>query len=678
MNRFRFAACMAMAAALTSTCGAADFWDTGRIKREIDREFLPSAEDYPDADGVVLYRGQDVEMQLGGNDALYTTESVHVIRRLFRNIDEHTIVTIKVYDGQELKEIEARTIRTDGSIIKLKKKDYYLIKGEGDDATLYSDTKTYRFTFAGAEKNAIVEYWYVIRKDYAFRRDQWLIQDYLPTIRNCYRLTVPRFLLTDWRIKWKWNYRAYNYPSFPAPVKDNPQISETDTYKAKLRFSWDLRDIPAFDPDPKMPPYALYWAKVRFAPSNWEKWDDIAKWYRKNYFLPQLVPSSAVSQAAGAIVKGLEDPYDKAAALYQYVQSMRYIAIDLGDGGYRPAEPAKVLERKYGDCKDKSTLLIAMMRSLGLKAEPVLMLTANAGVIDPGFPSMGFNHMIVKVELADGMVLWLDPTSKYCRANELPVMDQAVDVLVLHDDETGTIERTPGTNSGANSSTVNIRTDLSDTENARFSVLITYRGDDAIDVRYALAERAEKDMPEYCKSLIGGTFANAEINKYDVRWLDSLARDPELAFDFTVRDALQQQGDLWLLTYDPFCPYGSLDWLRKRHRQYPIAFDCPRRMDKSITITYPADRFEMRNAPKNMGRSASHLSFVFQDSVAAPGTLCYHETYQVTATRIPPETYDKVLQFYDDVHKHKTEKIIFTKRAVSPAMQADTPERKRR
>jgi cellulose synthase operon protein C len=357
---------------------------------------------------------------------------------------------------------------------------------------------------------------------------------------------------------------------------------------------------------------------------------------------------------------------------------VRYFSSDLGNSGYCPAEPDQVLERKYGDCKDKSTLLIAMLRSVGVKAEAVLVLTANAGAIDPGFPNLGFNHMIAKATLSDGSVLWLDPTVKYCQAGDLPAVDQAINVLVVHDDNTGTIERTPGTNSGANGSTIQLAADLASPDTARFAVRIVFRGEDAIDARYGMAEKTDKEMTERCKAMISGTFANAEITRYQLSNIDSLGRDPELSFEFTVHDAVQPQGDLLLLTFDPFRVFGNLEWLSKKTRRYPIAFECPRQLDKSVVISYPADRYEVRNAPKALTLSGPRLAYTFADSAREPGRLAFRETYRVESTRIPAEQYDQVLQFYDAVQKQKNEKIIFTHATAARPAPARKLERKHR
>lgn len=656
----------AFAFALATLCGlsslglAGDFWDIDRIKQEIGKNFLPPAEDYPDADGVLLYEGHQVEMQIGGNDKLNTTETVHIIRRLFKNIEQHAIVNLRVYDGQELKEIEARTIRTDGSTVKLKKQDIYLIKGEGDGATLYSDTKTYRFTFAGLEKNAIIEYRYVIRNDFAFSRDQWYIQDRMPTARASYSLTVPKFLMTDPNLRWAWLYRSYNCPDLPAPVRDNPEIMETNPTREKIRFTWDRRDIPALEPEPMMPPSDIYWMKVVFAPHTWKTWDDVARWYTRRFFKPQAVISDNVRRLAAELTAGTGSDWQKAAQIFRYVQAIRYIAIDLGDSGWRPAEPDKVLVRKYGDCKDKSTLLIVLLRAAGIPADPVLVLTADDGRTDPSFPTMNFNHMIVKARPADTAVVWLDPTVRYCAAGELPPNDQDINVLVLNGDSSGAIERTPRTTCGQNGQRMAVTVNVQEDGSARFDISIAYRGIDAMRIRTRLAENPDKDLPDMCKALVSGAFINAEMEACAMQQLDSLGRDAVCEFSFTAKDALQQQGDLMLLTYDPLKLWGDLEWLRKKTRKYPVDFGYPRTMEKTLTIMYPAKRFGVRNRPGVSDLRGPGLAYRMTTAEFNSGKIVLNESYRIEDKLVGPQQYGEVLSFYDSVQKQKNEKIILT------------------
>ena len=110
---------------------------------------------------------------------------------------------------------------------------------------------------------------------------------------------------------------------------------------------------------------------------------------------------------------------------------IRYVFIDLGKSGYEPENAKKVFENKYGDCKDKSTLLISMLRVAGIPAYYVLIPTSSVGNLIKDFPyPFQFNHCIV-VYKNEGKYHFLDPVAENYRFNYLPGSDQERDVLIF-------------------------------------------------------------------------------------------------------------------------------------------------------------------------------------------------------------------------------------------------------
>jgi transglutaminase-like putative cysteine protease len=190
----------------------------------------------------------------------------------------------------------------------------------------------------------------------------------------------------------------------------------------KITFAWELRNISSYGLEQMMPPRRNFVKYVKFSPSEWNSWNDIAYWYYNNFFKTELELTDKIKAKARELTNNLDDEVSKITAIYNYVQNLRYVAIQLGDGGIRPSKPEKVLEREYGDCKDKSILLISLLRSLGINAKPVLVLTYSAGTMDLSFPSWNFNHMIVKVEADNNRSVWLDPTVTGIAIGELPYL----------------------------------------------------------------------------------------------------------------------------------------------------------------------------------------------------------------------------------------------------------------
>lgn len=139
-------------------------------------------------------------------------------------------------------------------------------------------------------------------------------------------------------------------------------------------------------------------------------WNDISRvlWplYEK---AASLATNSPVRQEAARIAAASTDPLDRAQAALTLVQEqIRYVYVGLDDGNYRPESADDTWNRRFGDCKAKTVLLVALLRELGIKAEPVLVHSGGGDGMDQRLPNPGlFDHVIVKA-LINGTMYWLD------------------------------------------------------------------------------------------------------------------------------------------------------------------------------------------------------------------------------------------------------------------------------
>lgn len=91
-------------------------------------------------------------------------------------------------------------------------------------------------------------------------------------------------------------------------------------------------------------------------------------------------------------------------------EQVRYFALVMGDGNYLPASAEQTWSRRYGDCKGKTALLLAMLGALGIEAEPTLVSVAAGDALDGALPQLGmFDHVLVRARI-NGRIYWLDGT----------------------------------------------------------------------------------------------------------------------------------------------------------------------------------------------------------------------------------------------------------------------------
>jgi hypothetical protein len=119
---------------------------------------------------------------------------------------------------------------------------------------------------------------------------------------------------------------------------------------------------------------------------------------------------------------------ERVRAVYDFVvTNTRYVGLEFGIHGYKPYKVTQVLARRFGDCKDKASLMIALLREVGVPAELVLVRTRRGGRLDPEPASLAiFDHAIVYVPKLDR---YLDGTAEFAGLGELPSQDQGVTVL---------------------------------------------------------------------------------------------------------------------------------------------------------------------------------------------------------------------------------------------------------
>ncbi|MBI5498032.1 MAG: DUF3857 domain-containing protein [Deltaproteobacteria bacterium] len=203
------------------------------------------------------------------------------------------------------------------------------------------------------------------------------------------------------------------------------------------RVTWRLHadNLPALVLEPHMPPYTEVGAYAVM--STYGSWEELGRWYQ-GLVKDALVPDDAVRRATDELLPGAVDDDEKIRRIHRFVLARtRYVGIELGIHGWKPYRVGQVLARGYGDCKDKASLMVAMMKHAGVDARLALVRTNDLGpMVD--LPSMwSFNHAIAYVP---SRRLFLDGTAEFSGRGELPYQDQDAMVLTV-DVADGRVER---------------------------------------------------------------------------------------------------------------------------------------------------------------------------------------------------------------------------------------------
>ncbi len=143
--------------------------------------------------------------------------------------------------------------------------------------------------------------------------------------------------------------------------------------------------------------------------TTFQSWEELGAWYASLEH-DRRQPNDAIKAKAEELVQGKTDDMAKVKALYEYVsRNIRYVSLSFGLGRYQPHAASEVLSNGYGDCKDKNTLLAALLAAEGFQATSVLIGSQHE--LDPEIPSPSqFDHVITRVPV-NGKEIWLDSTN---------------------------------------------------------------------------------------------------------------------------------------------------------------------------------------------------------------------------------------------------------------------------
>ena len=185
---------------------------------------------------------------------------------------------------------------------------------------------------------------------------------------------------------------------------NQPEAGEKDQLRT---YVWKTSYSPPRDRKPVFKGDAIH-KRFSVQLSTFQSWEDVGRWYAALQ-KSKVEPAPEIRAKAAELTAGISTTAGKLRAIYEFVSTkFHYISVSFGSGRYEPHAAGEVLANQFGDCKDKHTLLAALLAASGIEAWPVLI---GAGVeFDPAVPSPNqFNHVITYIPSGDSPT-WLDST----------------------------------------------------------------------------------------------------------------------------------------------------------------------------------------------------------------------------------------------------------------------------
>lgn len=293
-----------------------------------------------------------------------------------------------------------RIIRDGKSLNKLQLSNFKTIQQEKDlSRHMYDGSLTALLVLDDVRKGDIIETSYTIKGfNPIFNNKYTDVYDFsyaVPVASLYYKLLVPagRNIITK------------NSKTDIMPTKTN--------WQDQTVYEWKANNVAAMHLEKKTPAWYDPFASVML--SEFKNWNEVSDW--ANTLFPRNIEiSTSLQERINTIRKNNATPEARTLAALHFVQDdIRYMGIEMGVSSHKPSNPNKIFAQRFGDCKDKSYLLVTILNAMGIEANPVLINTGAKRTIKERLPSTSaFDHCTVQATV-NGKVYWFDPTISFQR-----------------------------------------------------------------------------------------------------------------------------------------------------------------------------------------------------------------------------------------------------------------------
>ena len=624
-------------ATMVALSGILAFAGTPDWLKQAAQTTLPSYSDDPDA--VVLLDERLTTISPGGEVRSTYRRAYKILRPAGRT---RGIVTVYFDNETQLTFLKAWSITAKNEEYEVKDQD--AVETAAFSESLYADTRYKLLQIPGTQPGSVIGYEYQQRQRPFVLQTVWFFQRDIPVRRARYTLEMP----AGWRYSAYWrNHAALN----PQQTGDN-------------RWTWELADIASVPSEPEMPTWRSVAGTlgISFASTaSFSSWVEIGTWYaqltvRSNESTPPI------RDKVREVLAGAADPIEKLQRLSSYVQhGIRYVAIEIGIGGYQPHAASDVMTSGYGDCKDKATLLKTMLREIGIDAYYVLV-NSDRDYLVPEFPTpLDFNHVILAIRLPSdaamhdeyaalrheklGKLLVFDPTDGSTPLGYLPPSLQSNRGLLVTD-AGGELMTLPLLPPSVNRVLRVATLSLDKTGTLKGTIQEVHSGPSAVEMRDRLRKLPKSQRQRVFQHILTDLVDGAVLTGASASDLNESSGALSLEYDFTADAYAQRAGNLFLFRTSPL-GRKARTLLEGKPRKEPIEFARTASEGDVVDISLPVN-YVIDEMPEPV-KYDYHFGTYKTEIRATEHVLHYSRLYELKNVRIPVEGLEDLKKFFREI-----------------------------
>jgi transglutaminase-like putative cysteine protease len=591
-------------------------------------------------------------------DTFPTVKTTHEI--VFKFNDEKAISLYHTYSlytsyFEKLDDIEVYTKnpQPNGKTKTIQIKDF-TTNHMKDNSIFYNDEMETTINFLGLTVGSEAYITYTTSTNECHFTEPMTFSYYMPVQERKFELIVPK---------------EVNISLIEKNIKPTTFKFTKDEKRSETKYTWIATDIEEDKPMDNLP------ARMAYTPHVLYKIDDftykgrtiaVAKtpkdlfdWYVKNIKHINQKPSERILSLADSITKGCITDREKVIRVYDWVKkNIRYVAFENGMEGLIPREAELVCNRRYGDCKDMSSLQYGLLRAIKVPACLTWIGTRRIPYTYDEVPLINTdNHMIAAVKL-DGIWHFLDATDPNGYYDIPSDHIQGKQAMIYKSNNEYELVMVPIVDANKNTFIETNRIKL-DKSNANISTEATYKGLLANGISNQLLYMTESDKQEYGKGIIKGISNNAVLEKFTVE-KPTDSRDVNYAIDFKLNNYAKEVGDEMYVNLLLDQTLNNLT-IKEPNRTIPFSIKYNSSHEITYYLTIPTN-YKVDYLPTNFVQNESTYGATITYEKTATEIICKQKVFvNFPELQIMPNQFMTWNKFIKQLNKTYKESITLKK-----------------
>jgi len=606
---------------------------------------LPAHDEKTDA--VLLYSETNVMVDSVDRIRTHVREAYKILRPSGR---EYGLAAVPFNSSSKITSFHGWCIPAQGKDYEVKDKDIIEVsppKIEGSE--LIQDVKVKVLNIPAPDPGNIVGYEYEKEERPFALQESWGFQREIPAREGHYSLQLPG----GWEFKASW----LNYPEVKPTQAGNSQ------------WQWVVSDLKAIRKEDEMPPMEgvagrmilTFFPPGGVAQNGFSNWRQMGNWYL-NLTSGRFDASPEIKAKVAALTASSPTQLAKMRAVAQFMQhDIRYVAIELGIGGWQPHAAPEVFSHRYGDCKDKATLMAAMLHQIGVDSDYVI-INSERGSVTPEVPANlgAFDHVVLAIKLPEdlidpsliatiqhagqGRLLFFDPTNEMIPFGQIGGYLQANYGLVVMPDG-GELIELPQQPSAMNSIRRTAKLTLDTKGTLKGEVKEMRLGDRASAERWRLRTvTRDKDRIKPIEDLLASSLSSFQITGASLVNLQQTDQPFGFNYSFESENYAKNAGNLLLVRPRVIGNKGMGFLETKEPRKFPVEFEGPASDTDTFEITIPPG-YAVDDVPPPVDVDYGFASY-HSKTVVTGNVFGYTRTFEIKELSVPVNKAEDLKKFY--------------------------------